>query len=368
MTTGTTDIDTLQSRTIEWLRYPLMLLIVLHHTNTTLLYEMPHDGATFVLYSCLCTIVQVAVPLFFIFSGYWFFRQPETFNGAIYRTKLAKRVRTLLVPYLFWNLFAICIQIIDILIHGHADWITWDFFRPNRFLDNFVGIGDVFNGMPKAFQLWFLRDLMVMCLLSLPLYYLLREKRPWTLLLFAFMYVYLRTFKLPPVIDRFPSALLFFSVGAYMGIHKTNLIETVRKVPLWASMALSSLLLIADVWLFMRGNIIHVYTEKLFAIVTVIPTLHVASLLVERNNLRPVNWLAGSTFLLFVTHPLIINYFLVLPLGGKLPGTTLNFWLVLMAEMVTPITLCAAIHTAATHFIPRTAALLTGGRAKIRNN
>jgi len=147
-----------------------------------------------------------------------------------------------------------------------------------------------------------------------------------------------------------------------------NIIETVRRIPLWASLTLTSLIMIAHIWLIITGSPDYIYAEKLFAIVAVIPTLQVASLLVERRNLNPIAWLTGSTFLLYAVHPLIINYFIVVPFEGKLPCTTFYFWIVLFAEVVTPVLLCAAIHAAATHFMPRTAALLSGGRVKPRNN
>jgi peptidoglycan/LPS O-acetylase OafA/YrhL len=334
-----------------------MVLIVFYHTDTSLLLSMPLNGVSSVLYQILRTLMHVAVPLFFIFSGYLFFRQPEHFTRKVYRDKLERRIRTLLIPYLIWNFFAMFVTIGTSIFSLHPDY----------FIDSFVGIGEGFCGMPKAFQLWFLRDLMLMCLLSLPLYYLLRGRRPWILLLFALLYVYQWTYRVHPIIYRFPSALLFFSVGAYMGIHKMNIIETVRRVPLWASLTLTTLIMIAHIWLIMTGSLYYIYAEKLFAIVAVIPTVQVASLLVEHRDLEPIGWLAGSTFLLYAVHPLIINYLIVVPLEGRLPCTTFYFWIVLLAEVVTPMLLCAAIHAVATRLMPRTAALLTGGRAKSRN-
>lgn len=82
--TESANLDSLQSRTVEWLRYPLMVFIVIVHTDTTLLNSMPHAGISSVLYYILRTIIRLAVPMFFIISGYWFFRQPETFTLDAY--------------------------------------------------------------------------------------------------------------------------------------------------------------------------------------------------------------------------------------------------------------------------------------------
>ncbi len=62
--------DNLQSRTIEWLRYPLMVLIVIIHTDTALLLSMPvGSGFSPVLYGVLRTVIRIAVPMFFFFRA-----------------------------------------------------------------------------------------------------------------------------------------------------------------------------------------------------------------------------------------------------------------------------------------------------------
>lgn len=112
----------------------------------------------------------------------------------------------------------------------------------------------------------------------------------------------------------------------------------------------------------MRGSSAIPVAEKLFSIVATVPTLRIASSLVERKNLRPTGWLAGSGFLLFAIHPLVMNYLLVEPLTGKLAPTVAHFWMVLGAEVVVPVVVCAIVHVAARKIMPRTAVRLTGGR------
>lgn len=355
--------DNLQSRTIEWLRYPLMVLIVIIHTDTALLLSMPvGSGFSPVLYGVLRTVIRIAVPMFFIFSGYWFFRQPEDFTMEVYRGKLAKRIRSLLVPYMFWNFFAWAMGLVMLVLHGHADWLSISLFRPDGLLDLFIGMGSGYQGMPKAFQLWFLRDLMVMCLLAPVLFFLLKGQCWWVLPVFAVLYVMPWNADWPLLLMRFPSALLFFSIGAWFGIRKLDMVEAVRRVPLWLCLLLPTMLMAWHVWLMMRGSSAIPVAEKLFSIVATVPTLRIASSLVERKNLRPTGWLAGSGFLLFAIHPLVMNYLLVEPLTGKLAPTVAHFWMVLGAEVVVPVVVCAIVHVAARKIMPRTAVRLTGGR------
>lgn len=312
-----TDLDKIQSQTINWLRYPLMLLIVVIHTDTSLLISMPQTGTSAVLYFITRTIIRLAVPLFFIFSGYWFFRNPDTFTLETYSSKIGKRFRTIFIPYVFWNYFVWAFQMLVVVLQGHASWIPNDVFHFKNVLDVIIGYGEGYQGMPKVFQFWFLRDLMIVCLLAPQLYLLLKGRRPYILLLFAFLYLMPFPNELNPILKRFPAALLFFSLGAYMGIHKQNLVEMARKVPMWLSISLTMVCMVIHVWQCMIYGRHIILAENIYSIVAVIPTIQIAAMLVERRQLKPLAFVADSNFLLFALHPLIMNYLLVVPLSGK---------------------------------------------------
>lgn len=50
---------------------------------------------------------RIRNPLFFFFSGFFFFRKLEEWNAGFYRSQLKKRIRSLLLPYLLWNILMI---------------------------------------------------------------------------------------------------------------------------------------------------------------------------------------------------------------------------------------------------------------------
>ena len=109
----------LQSRTIDTLRFPLMLGVVFIH-SAFMSYFYPDGRTVFDLenmpvYSLAAYIFsdnlgQIAVPLFFFMSGYLFFYgNGGGFGWRGYLVKLKKRCRTLLVPYVVWNVvYALC--------------------------------------------------------------------------------------------------------------------------------------------------------------------------------------------------------------------------------------------------------------------
>lgn len=203
---------------------------------------------------------------------------------------------------------------------------------------------------------------MIVCLLSPLLYRLLKAKRPYILLLFTALYLIPWPNGWNLFFSRLPSALLFFSIGAYMGIHKQNMVEMSRRVPLWLCITVSTLLLAATTWEHMTFGRFVKLAENLFSIAAVIPTMLIASTLVEHYSLKPVKFITDSNFLLFVLHPLIILYLVSEPLLGQVTNTPLHFWAVYAAEIVVPALVCVVLYAILSRLLPRTTSLLTGGR------
>ena len=103
-------MQAIDSRIISFLRFPMIVGIVLIHSGVDI------DGiSSYPLYEYVVTrgiigtITRVCVPLFFLISGYLFFCNIKRFDRLAYVTKLKKRGRSLLEPYLFYNALAICL-------------------------------------------------------------------------------------------------------------------------------------------------------------------------------------------------------------------------------------------------------------------
>ena len=112
------EVKQLQSQVISFLRFPLAVAVIMIHTSVSditiggerLAELMPLPVYDFT-YGFLDTVfMQVAVPLFFFISGFLFFFKETGFGLKEYGQKLKKRARTLLVPYIFWNLAMLAIM------------------------------------------------------------------------------------------------------------------------------------------------------------------------------------------------------------------------------------------------------------------
>lgn len=211
------------SRSIEALRFPLILLIIcLHCYTSTSAVTRGHDIYFRLIYPVSLWMGETGVPAFFFISGLLFFYSKKTFLQ-----KVKSRCHTLLIPYLFFNALILCGYLclmilgktITILGKDLADYTLIDYIR--AFWDR--GVWDHGNGSPLLCPLWYIRNLMVLVFLSPIIYYIIK----YTKLLFPVFFGLLW-------INAHDSAYTFqsltmFSLGAYFPIWDKNPIEVFGK-------------------------------------------------------------------------------------------------------------------------------------------
>lgn len=148
-------------------------MVIYAHTYYT-------EGEGFPLYHSLqhflgvMGICCIANPLFYFTSGYLFFMGMTKVSECL--PKIKKRIRTLLVPYLLANTIAFAmyaaldgISRMSPALYNVVNFHILDWFK----LDLPTILYNVYWG-PVAFQLWFVRDMMIFVLLSPIIYYCLR--------------------------------------------------------------------------------------------------------------------------------------------------------------------------------------------------
>jgi surface polysaccharide O-acyltransferase-like enzyme len=163
-------------------------------------------------------LAQLAVPFFFLLSGILFF---HNYRGtfADYKSKLSRRVHTILVPFLLWNAATVCVFALGESLpatRGFFDYSLWPPVRSFRALDYANALFGLTTKYPMCFQFWFLRDLMVLQVVTPWLYPVLRRNRyAVPLLVLATAAWFSGRW---PLLWPSDEATVFYLAGAYLGV------------------------------------------------------------------------------------------------------------------------------------------------------
>ena len=215
------------SQRIAILRLPLIAGIVFFH-NCTTTFELASESTSvtqnrawvdFVRYFISLDAALVAIPMFFLISGYLFFL--GEWSRERYVSKLKRRVHTLLIPFLFWNLFTLLVLAVGQSIPQVSQYFFTQYYPPIHSFSclNYINaLSGIAIRWPIAGHFWFIRDLMAVVVLAPVIHFLLSNKK-WGIL-FLVILVCLR-FAMPSWPDFWPGfrACFFFTLGAYLSQH-----------------------------------------------------------------------------------------------------------------------------------------------------
>lgn len=374
--------DTLLSKVISFLRFPLTVMVVFIHFSLTdglMVHGVKHglgnpDWFFHIVNFFSEVLARIAVPLFYMFSGFLFFNKKD-FTREIYGQKLKSRARTLLVPFILWNFIAVLWQL-KCLLPGLSS-----FYRPvevhlsvmriiNTFLFN-TGNSGIITGPPLDVAssgsypidvpLWYLRDLMVVIIISPLIHWMIKKASFWSVALLGIFWLTLALF-LPKgcYIDMLATAVFFFSLGATFSINKMDFISLFKKFR-WAP---ACYLVIALIDTLTKGLDYNIFIHRTGILIGMIAMVNVVAYLLQNDKIKVNPTLAGSSFFIFASHYLLIGDFgkfafvmLHVPENNPLAMLTLYF---LVPIVVTAI--CLALYVALKRIAPKLCSLLTGGR------
>lgn len=333
-------IDAIQSEMISFLRFPMMVLVVCIHAD---MFGRSGCSATAsaVMDVFSNVIARTAVPLFFLFSGFLFFKG-GMFSREMYKDKLKRRVKSLLLPYLAWNLAVLVLVC----------------FRSGKMpglLEIFAAFYD-YNGSsaPVSGQFWFIRDLILMNLLSPLVYWLCHGKFGWLFISLVFVLWLLCGDDAPHLIDV--AAISFYSIGAYLGIRKINLADLTIKFGFWPYLYL--LLVPAD--FFLKGTPVHGYIHNIGIFFGAFLMLRMALKIVSRDKFRPGIFFPSASFFIFALHdPWCFS--VIRKLIAAFPDIPILSKYFLM--IVLSVVIALAVYYTICIIMPRVADILVGGRA-----
>lgn len=360
----------LQSKVIDFLRFPLIIgVIFIHNSSSNLIINGKVFGSEsimpFFYYSSQLfsqTLARIAVPLFFFISGFLFFLNVNEFSYDSFKSKLISRIRTLLIPYIFWNLVVFILYYTLQSIPALSGYVNYYVDFKHFFSYFWDTIGATKDGivqkpnMPIAYQFWFIRDLMIVVLITPILYLLCKYTRLYGIVFLAILWFFESHYTLD--IFRLVS-IFFFTTGAYLGINKHNLISEFSKIKN-LSFILYPFLLLVD--LFTKDYPVNIYFHKMGIIVGIIMCFNLVVLLFQKEKIKSLPFLSAASFFVFAFHePLLKTLrkvtFLIFKPESDLLLTSLYFFNVIIVVVFTLL-----VYGFMNRIFPKFTAIITGGR------
>lgn len=181
-------------------------------------------------------VAQIAVPFFFTVTGYMVARGMAMPGGG--ECVITKRMRTLLVPFAFWNFlfwaFTISIQNLPNIVHGRSLQIWFPTLQQ---------IGVWYTGCPLLTPLWYVRAIFVLTVCSPVIIWFVKRAGVWYLaLLFAVYGVVCPFWPLPEVsaFEWFARVGVFPLLGMFyfaLGVAIREGVVGEANLPKWVSAA-----------------------------------------------------------------------------------------------------------------------------------
>jgi hypothetical protein len=360
----------LQSNVITFLRFPLIVGVVfVHNARSTMSLQGIEFGnavenlPVFNLCSSIISLLIVRVPLIFI-AGFLFFWNIDGFTKQDYLKKLRNRGKTLLIPYLFWNITAFLVYYFARNIPSLTAWFNKMVeYNLQYVLESMWGISndDRIMTVPIAGQFWFVRDLMVAVVLTPIIYFYIKKTKIYGILLLGVLWFF-DWWWFSPICGRGLSitAIFFFTAGAYFGSNKLNIVDNMGKVQYW-SYVLYPLLIIAD--LLTKNYAANQFIHNTGTIVGIVFWVNLVACLLRTGKVSVNRFLASSSFFLFAIHdPFLLSKIKKVLYVTFNPQSDLAVTLLYFLLVIVVVFIALGLYYILKHFMPKFTVVITGGR------
>lgn len=355
--------DKILSKTITALRFPMIFLVVLLHTiiidqncfGKTLIPHGKYPVFEILLHVLQRNIGDIAVPLFFFISGYLFFLNIKDFNITIYKNKLKKRKKSLLIPYFLWNtLFFLFLLTCYIISPSLVQ--SFDKYFSELTVTSFIQSYWSLNGGPILSPMWFIRDLIILTLLSPFIYWIIKRTNLIIVIIVAVIFFIGIYYETPGIGGRIWFPYMF---GAFWSIQGKNFLNAFAKYRL---LIFSSFILFVfvDTWLSSNGHRFTIINHLSIAFgMASIPL--VCAYFINKGVIQENTYIAKASFFVFGFHMFIIN----IPNKFFPYLIPINTFTAILLQILIPLIVCIfslIIYSVLNRLFPKLSNILVGGR------
>lgn len=362
--------EELQSATIDLLRFPLIFMVIFIHLSYTAVHLPDADFPLFseqgilnLLYLLSSDgICRLAVPTFFIISGFLFFINVTDFTWEQYKYKIKRRFRSLVIPYFLWNLIAIILSIVVLALLPSIS--LENVYSIPKLLSNGWHLFYNANGgnYPIDYPLWFVRDLIVVSLLSPVIYWYVKKLGIFGLIIILVagatnMWISLPGFGI--------SAFFYFSVGAYFAINRYNIVEFSRR---YKSVIIVGAIILYGLYTYFNGENSDARFAKivLFSLFGAFAFFYLCSQLIVKFHVWPNRMLLSSCLFVLALHAILSRTMIRATqslIHHIIPGTSVfeDITVYILTPIITAL-ICLAIFAFCRKYLPTLTRLLTGNK------
>ena len=357
---------------LNLIRFPLIARVVFFHTYASSL-NLGTPDALLMPAGIVGELVGVlvargfTVALFFMLAGFLFFNNFE-WSGDNYLRKVRTRVKTLFVPFLFWNL----LWLVIIAVAQNLPW-TSDFFSggiPHLTESSVVEWINLLLGIdrhPMAFQFWFVRDLMLMVAL-VPVFHLLHKTGAvvFCVILGGIWLADIWPENMLNVIPH-PQTVFFFYLGSVIAVKKKTpfLLDKYGVFLIIIFLACAVIHAVYNDWDFRK------YVDSLGIFAGFLSALYLTKFLYQFDKLRTLFvWLSGTNFFIFACHEPTLEIVQRLILTVWVPTSDTVRLLYFFALPMIYILAAIGLFVLLNRYLPRFTSLITGMRylKRVPNN
>lgn len=383
----------LRSQALDMLRFPLAVVIVTIHVFAY--YNVTIQGTAYDLtdFPGFMTLVMFAksflagqsVPVYFFIAGYVFFLGINLTMDTYWR-KIKNRFHSLFIPYMLWNLLAIILVLVTFLPQLHGIFPNADWSKLHLSAGDFFGCFWIYNScfqtvpaavselppFPIDIPLWFVRDLMIVALVTPLINSLLKHYGAALPAVSGVLW-----FVLPNYVTGHPyqllTALFFFSFGAWLSFNQRDMVVEFRKYRKISFVVypLSAILLFAYcmVW----GDKAAVaadgfagtpmmYLKNLAIVAGLFFAYNLAVVLIQNMGLRPSKTLSSASFFIYAAHMIFLPYLLKIIVFVVPPVSDV---LAIVVYVLADVLLCCGLlyaYVFLRRWLPALLSPFTGGR------
>ncbi len=210
-------MDKFLSKKISRVSFILAVCVILLHSTNTSTYTFSQYSPIRLFQDFLASLIGIAVPTFFVISGFLFYRTADSIQSV--GNKCKRRIFTLLIPYLIFNLiytayFLTIYNLPGLKEHFNNAWrgtLTLKTIFRGVFLAEFSGI------------LWYVRNLIILTAISPLIYYSLKIKPLSYVIALGLFVVFLLDKTIPHLPYIQTASWVWYYLGAIIAVNIKNL-------------------------------------------------------------------------------------------------------------------------------------------------